>query len=101
MNEKMCAWKVWADQTLTLQQIAERTNPVVRGWINYYGKFYITKLKEFMRALDVKLINWARRKYKRLRVSFYRASEFLSTIKMQKPGMFVHWKLLNSKTTVG
>jgi len=54
-----------------------------------------------MRTLDVKLVNWARRKYKRLRVSFYRASEFLSTIKMQKPGMFVHWKLLTSKLTVG
>jgi RNA-directed DNA polymerase len=101
MNEKMRAWEVWDDKRISLQDIAVRINPVVRGWIGYYSKFYKTKMKEFMRTLDVKLVNWARRKYKRLRISFWRAESWLSSIKEQRANLFEHWKFVNSKTTVG
>ena len=67
MNEKMREWDVLKKTGITLQEIASKINPVLRGWINYYGKFYKTKLRNFMRIVNVKLANWARRKYKNLR----------------------------------
>jgi RNA-directed DNA polymerase len=101
MNEKMHELEVFNKTTNTIQEIAERINPVLRGWINYYGKFYKTKLREFMRIVNVKLANWASRKYKRLRVSFQRAIDWLQGVFRRTPTLFAHWKLLNCKPTAG
>jgi hypothetical protein len=101
MNEKMKEWRVLKNTTITLQDIAKEINPVVRGWINYYGKFYKSKLKKFMHILNVKLATWARRKYKNLRASEMKAIRWLHQISVRRPNMFAHWELLNSKPTVG
>ena len=42
-------------------------NPTVRGWINYYGRFYRTELIQTLRRINDYLVRWAMRKYKRLR----------------------------------
>ena len=101
MNEKMRQWKVLSRTTSTIQEIAETINPVLRGWINYYGKFYKTKLRQFMHIVNVKLAGWARRKYRNLRVSEMRAIRWLHGISVRRPGLFAHWSLLGSKPTVG
>jgi RNA-directed DNA polymerase len=97
----MRSWKELKMTTITLQEIANAINPVVRGWVNYYGKFYKTKLKKFMHILNVKLASWARRKYKNLRASEMKAIRWLHQISVRKPNMFAHWEMLNSKPTVG
>lgn len=101
MNEKMKKWDVFKKTTNTLQEIATAINPVLRGWINYYGKFYKTKLKKFMHILNVKLASWARRKYKNLRVSEMKAIRWLHQISVRRPKLFAHWEMLDSKPTVG
>jgi RNA-directed DNA polymerase len=101
MNAKMQEWSILKTTTSTIQEIADKVNPVLNGWINYYGKFYKTKLKEVMRTVNVNLANWAKRKYKRLRVSFQRAIEWLNSIYKRRPYLFAHWKLLNSKPAAG
>jgi RNA-directed DNA polymerase len=57
----------------TLQDIARQINPMLSGWIQYYGKFYATKLKDFLHLVNEKVANWARRKYKNLRPSMMKA----------------------------
>jgi RNA-directed DNA polymerase len=101
MNEKMHEWAVLERTDSTIQEIAKRINPVLRGWINYYGKFYKTKLKHFMHIVNVKLASWARRKYKNLRVSEMKAIRWLHGISVRRPGLFAHWSLLGAKPTVG
>ncbi len=101
MNEKMREWKTLDKTTNTIQEIAEEINPVLRGWINYYGKFYKTKMKNFMHIVNVKLAVWARRKYKKLRVSEMKAIKWLHGISVRRPNLFAHWSLLDSKPTVG
>ena len=100
MNEKMRKWEVLKRRDNTLQEIAEAINPVLRGWINYYGKFYKTKLKKFMHILNVKLATWARRKYKNLRASEMKAIRWLHGVTRRQPNLFAHWALLGSKPTV-
>ncbi|MFT3950063.1 MAG: group II intron maturase-specific domain-containing protein [Agriterribacter sp.] len=46
MNEKMRKWNTLKKTTNTLTEIAQEINPIIRGWINYYGTFYKTKMKE-------------------------------------------------------
>ena len=101
MREKLDAIDELKKTTNTLQEIAEKINPVLTGWINSYGKFYKTKLRMFMRVVNVKLINWARRKDKRLRVSFQRAAEWLTDIYARQSTLFAHWKLLNARPAAG
>jgi Group II intron, maturase-specific domain. len=42
-------------------------NPCIRGWINYYSHFYKTQLRPTLKRIDLYVIRWARRKFKRLR----------------------------------
>jgi group II intron reverse transcriptase/maturase len=101
MNSKMREWEALKKRDNTLQEIALAINPVLRGWINYYGKFYKTKLKSFMHIVNVKLASWARRKYKNLRASEMKAIRWLHGVTVRQPNLFVHWALLGSKPTVG
>ncbi len=100
MNEKMHEWSVLQQTGNTIQEIALKINPVLRGWINYYGKFYKTKLRDFMHIVNVKLASWARRKYKNLRTSEMKAIRWLHAISARRPGLFAHWSL-GAKPTVG
>lgn len=101
MNEKMREWEVLQKTGNTIQEIAAKINPVLRGWINYYGKFYKTKLRNFMHIVNVKLATWARRKYKNLRATELKAIRWLHGISVRRPGLFAHWSLLGAKPTFG
>jgi hypothetical protein len=50
-----------------LDELAEMINPVVAGWMNYYGRFYRSELYPLIKRVNTYLTRWARRKYKRLR----------------------------------
>lgn len=74
-----------------LQRARRRINPVVAGWINYYGRFRPWELLPFLTRINACLVRWIRRKYKRL------AAERKALAKMQEiaqryPGMFAHWR---------
>jgi RNA-directed DNA polymerase len=100
MNGKMREWEALKRTTNTLQEVAAEINPVLRGWINYYGKFYKAKLVNFMHIVNVKLASWARRKYKNLRASEMKAIRWLYRISVREPTLFAHWALLGSKPTI-
>jgi hypothetical protein len=38
-------WNLRRPSDLTLERIAEFYNPVIRGWFNYYGKFYASRIR--------------------------------------------------------
>jgi RNA-directed DNA polymerase len=100
MNEKMRKWSTLRKSDNTIQGIAMAINPVLRGWINYYGRFYKTKLKSFMHIVNVKLARWARQKYKNLRASEMKAIRWLHGVFLRQPKLFAHWALLGSKPTI-
>jgi RNA-directed DNA polymerase len=60
-------WQIKLRTTSDLAELAEWINPVVRGWMNYYGKFYRTEMFVLLRRISTCLVRWARRKFKRLR----------------------------------
>lgn len=101
MNEKMWKWIELNNPHITLEDVATVINPILRGWIYYYGKFYKVKLKKYMHIVDVKLASWARRKYKPLRASEMRAICWLHKVHQRQPKLFAHWELLGTKPTIG
>ncbi len=78
----------------SLKDLAAFTNPVVRGWLNYYGRYYRSECVEVLRHLNEALAMWARRKHKtwlrrRERVS----THWLRRIARQDPNLFVLWQI--------
>ena len=86
-------WRLhlWSGQTLA--DIALAINPIVRGWINYYGRFYRTRLVQTLRRIDAYLVRWAMRKYKRLRKHPTRTWRLLAAIAAREPNLFAHWTM--------
>ena len=39
----------------SLNEMAEASNPVIRGWINYYGKFYKSALNKVLECINDRL----------------------------------------------
>ena len=84
-------WRLhlWCEQSLS--EVARDINPIVRGWINYYGRFYRHVLFAVLRAIDAYLARWGQRKYKRLRGRADRARRLLERVKQREPALFAHW----------
>ena len=52
---------------LSLDDLARWLNPIVAGWMNYYGRYYRSVLHPLLRRVSIYLRRWAGRKYRRLR----------------------------------
>ena len=52
---------------LTLDDLARWLNPIIAGWMNYYGRFYRSAIDPLLQRVNTYLRRWAGRKYKRLR----------------------------------
>jgi RNA-directed DNA polymerase len=80
---------------LSLDDLARWLNPIVSGWINYYGRFYRTALDPLLKRVNVYLRRWAGRKYKRLRTHKCFSGWWTGLLSRQ-PGLFAHWRLVRS-----
>ncbi len=69
MGGEVRRWRINLRTTTDLAELAEWMNPVIRGWMTYYGKFYRTELDGLLRRINTYLVRWARRKFTRLRSS--------------------------------
>ena len=76
-----------------LEDLARLTNPVVRGWMNYYGRFYRSKCVQVLRRLNEALARWARWKFKRFRRRERASMYWLGCIARRDPNLFVLWQL--------
>ena len=77
---------------LSLADISRLYNPVLRGWLEYYGRFCPSGMYPVLRHFNNTLVAWARRKYKRLQRHKTRASRFVEGISKRQPRLFVHWE---------
>jgi RNA-directed DNA polymerase len=92
MRRKIRKTRIRSRTDWSLNEIAGFINPVVRGWLSYYGAFYRSEMYRLIRHVNKTLVRWAMRKYKSLRFSKHRAVALLERIAQQKPDLFVHWQ---------
>ncbi len=85
-------WRLHTRTRLDLNDLADRINPIVRGWINYYGRFYRSLLHPLLKRINAYLVRWARKKYRRLG-SFKRVKRWWFGLVDRQPELFVHWRL--------
>lgn len=76
----------------SLESIAAMMNPIVVGWINYYGRYYPSQLAQVLRYIDEVLVRWAMRKYKGLHRQRWSAWNWLRQIIRRDTNLFAHWR---------
>ena len=77
----------------SLEDLARLVDPVVRGWMNYYGRYYRSKLIQVLRHLNLALAGWVQRKFKRFRRRERASMHWLGRIAQREPNLFVLWRL--------
>jgi hypothetical protein len=75
-----------------IMQLAAWLNPMINGWIAYYGKFRRSALYGMCRHVNKALVRWAMRKYKPLRRHKTKAGQFIEQIAEQHSYLFAHWR---------
>ena len=78
---------------LNLDDIAREYNPILRGWLNYYGKYNRSSMYQVLRHFNKTLVTWSMRKFKKLKGRKIRAGEFLMKIAKRQSHLFAHWKI--------
>ncbi len=93
MRQKARRWKLHLRSDKSLEDLSRMFSPIIRGWINYYGKFYKSALYPTLRHLNRTLVRWAMRKFKRFEGHRRRAEHWLGRIAQREPWLFPHWKM--------
>jgi RNA-directed DNA polymerase len=92
MRQTVRGWHLQLMCDKELGDLSNMFGPVLRGWSNYYGRFYPTALKPLWRLVNDYLVRWMQRKYKRLARGVIRAARALGRVAHGNPGAFVHWE---------
>ena len=85
---------------MDLQDVAEWLNPIVRGWMNYYGEFNRSEMYSLLQRINTYLMRWARKKYKRLR-TWKRFKAWWRGLTEREPELFAHWAWMRAYRWTG
>lgn len=85
-------WKFRHRSDLKLDQIAELINPSIRGWFNYYGKFYRSRLQKIAKYLDAHVVKWARCHFRRQHPDRQMLFDWLRKEYRRRPKLLAHWE---------
>ena len=76
---------------LEIEDLARKINPMLRGWVNYFGVFHRSALyAAVVRPLEEHLARWAIGKYRRLRWHRKKAREWVASLLRDRPMLFAH-----------
>lgn len=91
LRDKIKELKLHKMSGSSINIIAKSINPIVRGWINYFGKYNVSALKYTIKCIESRIVRWAMNKYKHFRGRRQRAEKWLSELRNREPKLFAHW----------
>jgi RNA-directed DNA polymerase len=92
IGETIRSWRLNRKVDYTVTDLARWINPIVAGWIQYYGRFYRSALGPLLRRINAYLVRWLRRKYRRLH-ALNKALTALAWMARRFPRLFAHWRI--------
>jgi RNA-directed DNA polymerase len=90
-SDRLRELRIHRHTNLSLDDLAKWLNPIVAGWMHYYGRYYRTALAPLLQRVSTYLRRWARQKYKRLR-PHTRFKRWWDGLQQREPGLFAHWR---------
>jgi len=94
-STELRAMRIHRRTTLSLDDLARWLNPIVAGWMQYYGRFYRSAMAPLLLRVSSYLRRWAGKKYRRLR-SYKRFKRWWTGLLKRAPGLFAQWKWVRS-----
>jgi RNA-directed DNA polymerase len=91
-------WQLRCRIDKQIGDLAKIFNPIIRGWITYYGRYHKSALSRVLMHLDMRLARWAMSKYRRLRRHRRSARNWIQDVRRRDPALFAHWRLLYRAT---
>lgn len=99
MRQAVHNWRMHLKPDKTLEDLSCMFNPIIRGWINYYGRFYKSELYSVLVYINQALVRWVQRKFKKFEHHHRRAIYWLGMIARRDPKLFAHWQMGIRPTT--
>lgn len=96
MRRTVKGWRLHRRTSISLEQLAQAYNPILRGWWNYYSHFYKTEMRKLFDYINRRLVGWTRRKFKKLKSHKTRSYQWLERVARKQPWLFYHWKMARS-----
>ncbi|WP_405430923.1 group II intron maturase-specific domain-containing protein [Micromonospora sp. NBC_00617] len=93
------SWRLHQRTNQSFADLARKINPVVRGWMNYYGAFYRSALYPLLTRINAYLMRWVRKKYRRLK-GRRKAQQAWQGVTERYPRFFAHWTWVNTGPAV-
>jgi len=93
IRHEVRSWSLPKRSDKSIEDLALMFGAKIQGWINYYGRFYRSQMYMTLRHINVKLVLWATRKYKKLYRHRRRATHWLGRLAKNFPGLFPHWRI--------
>ena len=93
MRQTIRGWHLQLKCDKSLADLSAMFDPILRGWHQYYGRFYKSAMSAVWRHLNGYLQRWLMRKHLDLAQRKIRASRALGRLAREFPNAFVHWKL--------
>jgi RNA-directed DNA polymerase len=93
IRDEIRRWKLPKRSDKSLDDLSRMFNPKIRGWFQYYGRYYRSALYPLVQHLNRLLALWAKRKYKKLRGHHRRARHWVARIARRDPQLFAHWQM--------
>jgi len=90
VSEQIRRWRLHLRTGHSIGELAREINPIVRGWMQYYGAFYRRALHPLLERVNGYVMRWLRRKYRRLR-AFLKAKACWRRTTRQYPRLFAQW----------
>lgn len=90
LSRTVRGWRLHRRTELRFADLANMINPIVRGWMQYYGAFYRSALSTLLARINTYLVRWTRKKYRRLRARKKLRAAWERIVK-QFPRFFAHW----------
>jgi RNA-directed DNA polymerase len=90
-STELRAMRIHRRTTLTLDDLARWLNPIVAGWMNYYGRFYRSGMYPLLQRVSSYVRRWTGKKYRRLR-NLKRFKRWWTGLIERQPALFAQWK---------
>lgn len=90
ISQQVRSWRLHQRMGHTVFDLARNINPVVRGWMTYYGAFYRSALYSVLGRINTYLLRWSMKKYK-TRATWKKAIQAMREVMQLHPTYFVHW----------
>lgn len=101
IRKEIRSWRIQNRSDKSLDDLSRMFGATLRGWINYFGRFYKSALFPTFYNLNRRLVKWATRKFKKLRRRPRRAHYWLGAVAKRQPDLFPHWQLLGLRPAIG